>query len=233
MTANERRPIKLYTSAYNALAQAILAGAYRPGQKITIRGVSSTLGFSVTPVREALRQLAAKQALEWEPNRSLRLPVLSPERLEELWVIRSSLEGVAAEAAARHLDEVELGELEQIELRRVEARDRGDVERQIGLNAQFHFTLYRASGWPHLVNIVEGLWLSVGPLLRLLAEQPQLTRDSPNHHTDVLRALRARDGQRARAAIEADIATSRPAILAALSLEAAGIRPVRASKTSA
>ena len=75
-----------------------------PGQVIKIRQFAAIFDTSAMPVRDAISQLVAANALEEMPNGSVRVPVLSPQRLQEIFELRCLLECRAARAACRNGD---------------------------------------------------------------------------------------------------------------------------------
>jgi DNA-binding GntR family transcriptional regulator len=86
------------------LRHAIMAGLFKPGEKLTLRAVAASLGVSLTPAREALFNLAAEGVLELgETNGSIYVPRLDEEKLRELMKVRVSLEGLAAREATPNL----------------------------------------------------------------------------------------------------------------------------------
>ena len=82
----------LRTQVYDSLRQALTTGRFVPGQKLTFRFIAGALGVSLTPVREALGRLVAEGAFEMQPSRSVRVPLMTRARIEELRDIRKSLE---------------------------------------------------------------------------------------------------------------------------------------------
>src|SRR5205085_10068288 len=82
--------------AYQSLREAIRAGRFRSGEIVTLRGLAAMLGTSPMPVREAVRRLIQDKTLERLPNRTMRVPLLSPQRFDELTDLRVTLEGHAA-----------------------------------------------------------------------------------------------------------------------------------------
>src|SRR5215475_1089790 len=90
----------LRKQVYDSLRAALTAGRFTPGQKLSFRFIAGALGVSLTPVREAVRRLVAEGAFEMRPNRSVRVPLMTRDRILELRDIRVALEGLAAEKAA-------------------------------------------------------------------------------------------------------------------------------------
>ena len=195
---------------YHQIRLALMAGDYEPGQKITIAAVAAALGVSATPVREALRRLAAERALLMYPNRSVAVPRLSRAALLEIRAIRERLEAFAAELAAARIDEERLQRLARIQEALVAARRRGDARRILHLSEEFHFCVYEVAGIPVLTDIISTLWLHSAPTLNLLFKPEHIARypvAMQNRNNRVLvQALRRRDGERAARAVAAEIA---------------------------
>ncbi len=195
----------LTEQAYQRLKTALMSGAFAPGQKITTRNIAAALGISPTPAREAIGRLVAERALDFDGNRSALVPKLDKGRVAEIYEIRIALEGMAAEAAAGNIDAAGIQRLAQCQLTLVAARERRDFKTVLSTNEEFHFTIYRASGRPMLVHMIETLWLRMGPVLNLLYPEFTFDRKTVRHHEDAIRALRAGDGKALRDAMTADL----------------------------
>jgi len=193
----------LQEQVYRQLRQLLMTGHFRPGQALKIRDLAESFSTSIQPVREAIRQLIAEQALEASPNASTRVPHLNAEQLEDLRSVRVAVEGLAAERAISRMKKVDIDELLTAE---TAADDCFHVETSVARNLEFHFRLYSHSGSDILPAIIEGLWLRVGPSIRDAAE----AFDARNgqdiaHHRDMIDALRKKDAAAVRAAVEQDI----------------------------
>lgn len=191
----------LHNRTYERLREALMTGAYKPGQKITIRAVASAFGTSTTPVREALRRLAAEGALEVLPNRTVRIPPLTAVRLGEITRIRTQLEGLAAHAAASAMSADEIGELERLQRAMAAAADRRDFAAYLALNKDFHFALYRGARMPNLLRLIDSMWLQSGPFLNVLLPSMR----GIDRHARAIEAIRRRDPGAARKAIVSDV----------------------------
>jgi GntR family colanic acid and biofilm gene transcriptional regulator len=204
---SEPRPFaNLHESAYQAIRNAIVSGAYLPGEKLSIRGLAKSLGVSLTPVREALRRLSSEGAVSIEAYRSARIPNLSVAEIEELWFLRALLEGSATELACDNADATLINALSTIELK-LEAARQGNRRDEIVLyNSEFHFTLYAASRRPRLCADIERLWLNAAPLQRTFIDADAI-KDMPGRqwHAEVLKALRRSDRARAKAVLLEDL----------------------------
>lgn len=195
---------------YHRIKLGLMAGDYEPGQRLTIAKLAAGLGVSATPVREALRRLAAEKALLAYPNSSTAVPRPSRAAVLEIRAIRERLEGFAAQLAAARIDEPRLGQLARIQQALVVARRRGDTHRIMHLSEEFHFSVYEAAGIPVLTELISTLWLHSAPTLMVLFKPEHISRyplaAQNRNNLALVRALRRRDGERAARAIKAEIA---------------------------
>jgi DNA-binding GntR family transcriptional regulator len=190
--------------AYAEIRTALMTGRFEPGQRVTIRGLADALGISPTPVREAVRRLAAEGAIEAEPNRWMNVPLLTADNLRELKTIRLALEGLATALAARRMTDAEVEALRARDAAIVALRGSGDVKAMITRIHQFHFSIYRASGMPRLVEIIEGLWLRNAPYVNLLF--PGYTdKERGRLRARTLAAIARHDAAGAQRSMEADV----------------------------
>jgi DNA-binding GntR family transcriptional regulator len=87
------------------IREGILSGRYAPGQRLIGRDLTEYVGFSRGPVREALRRLSAEGLIEIVPNRGAVVRHLTRKQVEDLFVVRKNLEGLAARLAAERIHE--------------------------------------------------------------------------------------------------------------------------------
>lgn len=191
---------------YARLREALISGYFRPGQEISLRRAASVLGTSVTPVREALRQLESDRALEvYGGNRVLRVPILSQAELFEIRDIRIELEVFAAEQAIKSIGPAQMRIIANACDMMQRAADSGDADLYLESNWRFHSLIYRAAQRPILMEVIEGLWLRGGPLIRLAVTVPFHFERSMKSHYAALAALEVRDVAALGAAITRDI----------------------------
>lgn len=156
---------------FRAIRTALLSGGFHPGERIKIRPLAASLGTSLTPVREALMMLVVAGALESTPNRSIRVPLLSPEEIEELKEARILLEGFAAAAAAKHASEQQVSTLESISIQIATSKSEFKADVLKENITRFHFYLYNISQKKKIVGVIESLWLQTGPYMNLLTSE--------------------------------------------------------------
>lgn len=198
----------LNEKAYSELKSSLMTGQVLPGEVLRIRNLAERFGVSPTPIREALKQLVAEHALEVLPNRSIIVPRLSRGKFDELTRIRLALEGLAAEQAAKKSDGKLVASLEKLDRRMQDATVRENVQDYLGLNEEFHFTVYKASASPYLLNFIEVLWLQVGPFLNNLFKIGKFDYDANAFHGEVIQSLQKGDARSVGKAIQKDISES-------------------------
>jgi DNA-binding GntR family transcriptional regulator len=195
----------LRTQVYDSLRDALTAGRFTPGQKLSFRYVAGTLGVSMTPVREAVRRLVAEGAFEMRPNRSVRVPLMTRDKLLELRDIRLALEGLATENAAARTTREQASTLRRIAAELTVVRARGDTIADRQKIREFHFSLYAIANQPTLLRMIEGLWLQTGPYMNLLYPTFIASSGGPERRLRIVKALQAHDGATARREMENDI----------------------------
>lgn len=206
----------LRDGVYAALHRAFTRGAFAPGDVLNLRTLAAETGTSLTPVREAVRRLVAEGALVDTPSRTLMVPRLEPRRVRDLKRARIALEPLVTEQAIAAMD-AETEEALAAILAEPRAPDAEVAAPDLWQNYRFHFTLYRASGSPVLLPLLDSLWLQYGPCLNVITKRadPAIGRGNEYHHA-ILEAVRTRDADAARRAVVADIERSfgflRPAL---------------------
>ncbi|WP_428658462.1 GntR family transcriptional regulator [Reyranella sp.] len=195
----------LRSHVYDWLREALTAGRFTPGQKLSFRFIAGTVGVSLTPVREAIRRLVAEGAFEMRPNRSVRVPLMTRDRILELRDIRLALEGLAAEKAAAVATREQAARLRRIANELLAARSRGDTAADRAKIREFHFALYAIAGQPTLLRVIEGLWLQTGPYMNLLYPDFVASPRGPERRLRIIKAVAAHDAVAARRDIEGDI----------------------------
>nr|WP_284739485.1 GntR family transcriptional regulator [Rhizobium sp. CG5] len=202
----------LQQQSYQALRDALMKGRFMPGDTVSLRNLAQELGTSPMPVREAVQHLMAEGALVLRPNRTFAVPDMTREILAELKQLRVILEGSVAQAAGPLIGAPELSRLYELQGQMRAALAIGDSKRYLVNNQDFHFTLYRSSGMSIAVNIIETLWLRIGPSFNLLMSGDRAAdRDKKqaasltDHHEAALAAIAAGNPSALRSAIEQDI----------------------------
>jgi DNA-binding GntR family transcriptional regulator len=181
---------------YEVLRERIASGEIERGSRMHQEDLAQEFGVSRTPVREALRRLAAEGLVDLFANRGARVATATDEQLRSSYETRLVVEpGAARMAAARRLDE-------PIALMRAAIADEERAGRSpaklFKANRAFHLALVKGTGNPQLVQFMEHVWIGrIGATLyedRL--DAPGLTADH-DAHSSIADAIEAGDGARA------------------------------------
>ncbi len=189
---------------YRAIRTQVMHGELPPGTALTLRGIGSQFGVSMTPAREAVRRLAAEGALSITSSGRVTTPELSSERIEELAALRSLLEPELASRALPRAHIALIDRLQAINMAMAEVIAKGDAVGYIRTNLEFHRTLYLRAQAPAMLAMAETVWLQLGPTMRKLYGRLQRT-GVPPHHRAILAALRAGDEPGLRLAVRTDV----------------------------
>ncbi|HEV2551578.1 MAG TPA: GntR family transcriptional regulator [Stellaceae bacterium] len=220
-TAKDRRRARIIGNTHRGALQDgvlkqvchwLMVGALQPGQTITLRHLAEILGTSAMPVREAINQLTAANALEMLPNRSVAVPRISAKRYKELTLVRQALEGLAAELACANVTSTLIRKLTDINIKLRRAIKNRDTLDCLSTNQAFHFTLYAAADAEILQPMIESLWLQAGPIMYLSLTSSDGPWDA-SCHEEVLAALKTKDPVAVRRAIKHDLGQTAKSLL--------------------
>ena len=195
----------LQDKTYQTLHQWLTVGRFLPGERLKIRQVADELGVGIMPVRAALQRLAAEGALINIPNCGVVVPKLKRVQFDDILQTRLLLEGQAAEQGTYKMTDADMAVMALLTKQMAAAIAANDAKGYLEANEQFHVTLYRASGSPLLMELIETVWLKVGPISNQLFEDKRFSLKLNDAHEDVMEALQRRDAAAVRRAIEQDM----------------------------
>jgi DNA-binding GntR family transcriptional regulator len=200
----------LQDRVYAELRRSLIHGVFATGEVLRILDLAEKLNTSTMPVREALRRLVSENALEALPNRSVRVPPMTRERLDDLARARVMIEGQVTLLAMPHLTGTHFARLRFLTGQCEQAfgtSDPGVIRTATEMNNAFHFTIYREGGSAVLLPLIESLWLQSGPYLQTATVLHEERSDpaGTHFHWQLIDALERRDATAAVAALTADI----------------------------
>jgi DNA-binding GntR family transcriptional regulator len=181
----------------DSIRSSIIDGRVKPGERLTEPDVSSLLGVSRTPVREAFFQLISEGFVEAAPRRGVVVADLSPQDAEETYVLKGALESLAATLAAGHDTTALTAELGSIneELSRAVGMNSVDMGRVLDLNNRFHQTLSDASGNRKLSRLVTVYRRQTLRYNYIYLSAVSRLRQSVDEHRMMIDALRRSDAE--------------------------------------
>lgn len=199
-----------------SLRNAILSGAVPAGAWLRQDDLATSLGVSRTPIREALRSLERESLVEIIPNHGARVAPLSVEDFEEIYALRTGIESLAAQIAARSASEVEIDEV-AAQFRVLDAvKEHASVSEY--LKAEWHLRLqcYRTTRRERMLATILHLRGLAERYLRLAYREAADVATSFEFHRRLIDAIRVRDGDTAatvnRQALEWTLIQARPLI---------------------
>jgi DNA-binding GntR family transcriptional regulator len=182
---------------YSATRERISSGSLPRGARVHQEDLAEELGVSRTPVREALRRLAAEGLVEMRTNRGARVADVDQVGMRVSYEARTVIEpGAARLAAARQLQEPLARMRAAVAAQRRSLRN---VQRSFEANREFHLALATASGNEFLVQFAERLWVArIGETIyeRQVQTQERMLLDV-REHEQIIEAIEAGDGRRA------------------------------------
>ena len=178
------------------LRQMIVDGDLEPGGKVPEKALTERFGVSRTPVREALKVLAAEGYIRLIPNRGSVVAELTIEDLEEAFPIIAALEGAAGELACHNASDAEIAAIRKTNDAMHTAFEAGDMPAYFDLNQRIHGAILSAARNPMLL----GHHRKVAQLVQRARYQanrtPKRWHEALVEHDAIVVALEARDGER-------------------------------------
>lgn len=185
--------VSLTLQVENDLKHQLSIGALKPGARLITKNLAEQLGMSITPVREALLRLVSVNALSVAPAQAFTVPEVRKRQLDEINRIRYELELMAVALAVENLTPQDLAELQEL----LEKLQQAQI---INVNRLFRLAIYHRSNMPILCEMIEQLWVRMGPGLHYLYEaiNPAELREHIENYHLLLAALKAKDKEGCR-----------------------------------
>lgn len=195
---------RLIDLAYERIRELLLTNDGLP-EVLSEQAVAAQLGFSKTPVREALHRLAQEGLLRMVPRRGYLVPRITAADVREIFEAREGLEGIAARLAARRIRDAELAEiraaLAAASLAPEDAEDGANLELMKDANDVVHDGVLAAAGNARLQQAMAPLRSQIQRVQVLAVRAPGRIRRSHLEHLKVLAALERRDPDAAEEAM--------------------------------
>ena len=148
-----RRKGHLHLEAARRLRNMIQLGELPPGARLREVQLCEQLGVSRTPLREALRTLAAEGLVNQLPNRSMVVAPLDPVDIENLYTVFGSIEGLAGELACAKVTEEQIAEMGRLLSVMVDLHERGDRAEYMKVNEKIHRMVIDIAANPVLLAV--------------------------------------------------------------------------------
>jgi DNA-binding GntR family transcriptional regulator len=171
------------------IANAILSGEFAPGYRLDEQQLAERFGVSRTPVREALRQVAASGLIEVRPRRGAIVAAVTPDELETMFVAMAEMEASCARLAAQRMTPLERRRLQTLQDSMAGLVRSGDPEAYADANQSFNLMIYAGAHNAVVADFTAGLRQRLAPFRR--AQFRTLGRLPRSHaeHAAVVRAI--------------------------------------------
>ena len=140
---------------FHKLREDILNGKYKEHEELKEVAIGEELGVSRTPVREAFRQLELEGLIQIVPNKGAYVTGITAKDVKDIYMIRSSLEGMCARLATEHITKEQLEEMEENVYLASFHASKGHMEQMAELDNRFHHILYEACHSKMLENLLQ------------------------------------------------------------------------------
>ena len=206
-------------SAVKLLAEEIVSGKIKAGERLIETALAKRLGISRGPVREALRRLEERGLVKSSPNVGAHVASFSIREMAALFEVREAMEGMACRLAAQRMDDRDLARLRAVvDEHEVSIREHPDgAYLQEPRDLDFHFRIVNNSGNPVLIRLLcDELYQVIRLCRRQHSWLPGRGLRALKEHRRIIEALEDRDHELAEWLMRRHIATARQVLEARL-----------------
>ncbi len=205
--------LALHEQVAARLRTLLVEGAIAPGAKLNERELCERLRVSRTPLREAIKLLAAEGLVDLLPNRGAVAVKLSEADILHAFEMLAELEGISGELAAERMTETELAELRALHYEMLACHARRDLSGYYRLNALIHTSINNAAKNPLLAKTYREINARVQSLRFRTNQDGAKWQRAVHEHEMMLEALAARDAARLRKLLIEHLLRKRDAVL--------------------
>jgi len=211
----------LHEQVAHRLRQMLVENRIQPGAKLNERELSEVLNVSRTPLREAIKMLAAEGLVELLPNRGAIAVELTEADVLNTFEVMAGLEAQSGELAAERITETELAEIKAMHFEMLAAYTRRDLPNYYRLNAAIHNAINAAAKNPVLASTYARVNARLQALRFRSNQDEEKWKAAVKEHELMIEALAARDGPAMRRVLLAHLANKREVVVQQLRAAAA------------
>lgn len=171
----------------------ILTGQFRPGQRLVEAELTERLDVSRYWIRDSLKILAEKGLVKIIPYKGAIVADLSPKEIEDIFIIRISLERIAIHLAVDKLTREDLKKLKKLSDLFEKAYDRNDIQQMIQFNTDFHDYLFTVADNPPLLQLIRDMRTRLHIVRYAAWSSPPVLEKIVEEHRIILKALKNKD----------------------------------------
>jgi len=220
--AKPLRRASLHQELADEVRELIVDGKLQPGSKVPEKDLCEIYGVSRTPLREALKVLAADGLITLEPNRGAWVSKLTKEDLREFFPVMGALEALSGELACAHITDDEIAAIEDLHSRMVQHFEAGDRMQYFTTNQAIHEAILRAARNDTLTSHYRALAVRIRQARYVANMTAERWQQAINEHGEIMDALRARDGERLSSVLRTHLNNKAETVMAWLEANTAG-----------
>ncbi|MGV6872813.1 GntR family transcriptional regulator [Pseudochelatococcus sp. B33] len=175
------------------LRDMMVRGELKPGDKLSEQMLCLRFGVSRTPLREALKVLAAEGLLVLSPNRGATVAKITPAEIDELFPIMGALEALAGELACERATNKDIARMESLHQAMVGHYEKGEAVPYLRLNRQIHESLFEIADNSALTQLYQTMMVRIHSVRFVAQKSPERWREAVADHEQMMQALRDRD----------------------------------------
>ena len=222
----------LHEQVAQRLREMLVEGRIPPGAKLNERELCEALDVSRTPLREAIKMLAAEGLVELLPNRGAIAVSLGEADVRHTFEVMGGLEALSGELAAERITDEELAEIRALHFEMLAAWTRRDLPAYYRLNARIHRAINAAARNPVLSATYDRVNARLHALRFRSNQDEEKWKTAVKEHEQMVDALARRDSKAMRAVLSAHLKNKLDVVLQLLHAER-GKPPSRARKKGA
>ena len=203
----------LHEQAAHRLRQMLVENRILPGAKLNERQLSEVLNVSRTPLREAIKMLAAEGLVELLPNRGAIAVQLTEADILNTFEVMAGLEGQSGELAAQRITDAELAEIKATHYEMLAAFTRRDLPAYYRLNAAIHSAINLAAKNPVLTLTYRQVNARLQALRFRSNQDGEKWKAAVNEHEQMIAALTAKDAVAMRAVLMRHLINKRDVVI--------------------
>lgn len=198
----------------STIRDLIIEGRINPGERLQEPEMANALKVSRTPLREAFLQLESEGFLIVNPRKGAIVTELSLKDAEELYLIKGTLEALAARIAVNNISEDLLNELTLLnsQMNNISRQDDKDYKKFLEINAKFHQLIYEASGNQRLIKLISLLRNQTLRYNFIFLSLLSHLEESVEEHVEIINALKSKDEDKAEGLLKKHSETARKAL---------------------
>jgi DNA-binding GntR family transcriptional regulator len=189
-----RKKLPVREMAYQYLKELVLSGQIESGERLIQDFIAQNLQISRTPIREALHRLQSEGLIDQSDTGGFRVTNLSLEALEEMFDIRTALEGYLMHTICKNITEIHLDKLSNLIESSQRALEKEAFEEVLKWNTDFHDTLYSCAAQKRKSNsIISNMKEHIMRYRRDTLHHPEAAQRAIDAHRKILFALKLGD----------------------------------------